>query len=120
MIKTYTYDSPEAREKDFLSYPTGSFMPGDAVTTNPTDRTGRKNFWAVRGLIIGAWKDPDTVGFRGPHHMTVLWNGGKAPVFGNTITGSLSNMLINIQPMTCPTGNLFYMDYVYGTGSLGV
>ena len=33
------------------------------------------------------------------------------------IPGLIANQIINIQPMTLPSGLLFYMDYTFGSGS---
>ena len=42
------------------------------------------------------------------------------PIVRRVFGGLIANELVSIQPMSLPSGLLFYLDYTYGTASGGV
>ncbi len=46
--------------------------------------------------------------------ITVLWS--KPPIFDDTVSSKMFKTIItSVQPMTLPPGDLFYLDYQYGS-----
>ena len=41
------------------------------------------------------------------------------PLVRKVYPQALAHQLVSVQPMSMPSGNIFYMDYKYGSGSLG-
>lgn len=73
----------------------------------------------TRGTLVAVWDGED-----GGRHYSVLWShppDGKVNFPGITKAkqGLIAHELIKVQPMSLPSGLLFYMDYTYGSGSAG-
>lgn len=89
--------------------PTIILQPGDTVC-----HTTRGGY----GMVVAVHDDV----------IVILWSEAPAPdTFANTVfpvvrraTPTLiASQLVSIQPMTAPSGALFYMDYAYGSGPTG-
>jgi hypothetical protein len=93
----------------------GGFVPGDIVRCN------NKKDDESEGLVVGVTKSSDVGGW----DVTVLWSVWKTGFFDfSSVTfpkirtlfmPKLGPDLIGIQPMTLPSGSIFYIDYKYGT-----
>ena len=85
-----------------------TFRPGDWVAHAWGGGTGR-------GVVIGVTQD----------EVAVLWSDEPQsgfdkfafPIIRQVSPRLTANSIGSIQPMTAPTGGIFYMDYTYGSGS---
>jgi hypothetical protein len=89
------------------------FKPGDVVMPVASLTKGH-------GIVLSTSDD----GF----NVTVIWSeyddpasrilrGFAAPLVRRVFPGLIANQIVSVQPMTAPTGNIFYLDHVYGSGS---
>ena len=83
--------------------PAGGFRPGEWVTHEKHGGFGMVIAHAERQMTI-LWSKP-------PFHefSTIAF-----PTVRRVQPGLIANQLVSIQPMTMPTGLVFYMDYTYG------
>lgn len=122
-LQTYTRDVDTAEPLDWPLYhvddegrpvkcaPDLPFRPGDTVCHQRGGGTGY-------GTVVVSTDD----------QIVVLWSEPPAPdTFANVTFPTIkrvnptliSQTLVSVQPMSSPASALFYMDYAYGSGSLG-
>ncbi len=110
-----TYDLPK------LS-PVEADRHGIPVDVIPGTLVSHKSDLSSLGTCIARKWGPDDR----PMQITVLWakpprsfTDVTFPVVRRAVTPLVANRLVGIQPMSMPSGSIFYMDYKYGSGSNG-
>jgi hypothetical protein len=115
LLKTYDRD-PNRNIPDFQLLgdngaplwvmPEPRLKPGDWVRDFNLDGVG---------MVVAVTED----------QITILWSeepkrpaGFAFPNVRRVQPGLIANQLVSVQPMTAPTGLIFYMDYVYGDSKL--
>lgn len=91
---------------------------GHSVTVMPGVLVRHKDWPKSLGTALTrAWGSSDK-----PMQVLVLWSSAPGlftmPNVRRISPGLIPNELVKVQPMTLPTGLIFYLDYQYGSGSV--
>ena len=106
-LKTYTREGMTDYSSSFVLSESDSssrpLWPGDAIT--------HKDFGG-KGIIIGI--DATLI--------TVLWSTAPTDPFAfpasrRVFAQTFAKQIVSVQPMTMPSGGVFYLDYTYDSGS---
>jgi len=81
------------------------------VTLSPGDFVRHKDCPDSRGIIVA----------NNANSVTVLWsvtpNASPWPIPRRVFGSTIANEIVKVQPMSLPSGLIFYLDYTYGSGS---
>lgn len=105
------------------------FIPGDTVEYVVLVKRSSNDEFEVcgRGTVVGVTGLYEADGTL-CNEITVFWSispvpenkfaNFTAPLVRRVFTPLIAQSVFNVQPMIAPPGNIFYMDYTYGSGSL--
>lgn len=101
------------------------------VETNPKDSRQTRPLTIVPGVLVRHKDWPKSLGTAltrawgpsdKPMQVLVLWSVAPGlftlPNVRRISPGLIANELVKVQPMTAPSGLIFYLDYQYGSGSV--
>lgn len=104
-----------AQKQQFLPEPvpgiTWNFAPGMRVV-HCTDSKSE-------GLVIGVMLDTVTVLWQKIPKYLIKFAEIAFPIIRRVPTPLIAQELCTVQPMSLPSGLIFYLDYTYGSGSKG-
>jgi hypothetical protein len=126
--KLKTYDRPSGPHGEWMPWP--FYIIDDTGQIQTRDEKGDGILGPDHAIAPGCWVSMQTGGGFGfvvainDDNLTVLWSdepkvlGGFSnfamPLIRRVFPPQLAQQLIQVQPMTAPVGNVFYMDYKYG------
>lgn len=74
----------------------------------------------VQGMLVSHVDDEASMGIvvaiEGLETIVVMWSKFSRIVFPSITRRVITSNTVGVQPMTVPSGNIFYVDYTYGKG----